>query len=430
VRGEGCWLVDETGKRYLDASGGAMVANVGHGVTEIADALSAQARKVAYVNGTAFTTEPAEALASELAALCPGDLDKIYFLTSGSEAVEAALKLARQYWVERGKPGKRKILSFSPGYHGNTMLALSASARQHYRRFFQPWLVDVVRVPAPYSYRCECGGEDPACPTCSGTALEHAILQEGAETVAAFIGEPVGGSSTGAVTPRADYFKTIREICTRHEVLFVADEVLCGAGRTGTWSALSQYGVTPDLMTMGKGIAGGYAPLSAVAAPERIVDVLAEGSGSLMHAQTFSHHAVLCAAGLATVKYLREHQLVERCAAMGAVLHRELHALRSLPTVGDVRGRGLLAGVEFVIDAGSREPFPRAAKFAETFTECALDAGLVVWPNIGQADGERGDLVMIAPPFVITADEIQEIMRRFTAALDATLARIRVARSA
>ena len=430
MRGEGCWLVDETGKRYLDASGGAMVANVGHGVTEIADALSAQARKVAYVNGTAFTTEPAEALASELAALCPGDLDKIYFLTSGSEAVEAALKLARQYWVERGKPGKRKILSFSPGYHGNTMLALSASARQHYRRFFQPWLVDVVRVPAPYSYRCECGGEDPACPTCSGTALEHAILQEGAETVAAFIGEPVGGSSTGAVTPRADYFKTIREICTRHEVLFVADEVLCGAGRTGTWSALSQYGVTPDLMTMGKGIAGGYAPLSAVAAPERIVDVLAEGSGSLMHAQTFSHHAVLCAAGLATVKYLREHQLVERCAAMGAVLHRELHALRSLPTVGDVRGRGLLAGVEFVIDAGSREPFPRAAKFAETFTECALDAGLVVWPNIGQADGERGDLVMIAPPFVITADEIQEIMRRFTAALDATLARIRVARSA
>ncbi|HUO52650.1 MAG TPA: aspartate aminotransferase family protein, partial [Gemmatimonadaceae bacterium] len=422
---EGCWLTDEEGKRYLDASGGAMVANAGHGVAEIADALSAQARRIAYVNGTAFTTEPVEQLARELAALAPGDLDKIYFLSSGSEAVEAALKLARQYWVERGRPGKRKILSFSPGYHGNTMLALAASAREHYRRYFQPWLTDVVRVPAPYSYRCACRGEDAACPTCSGTALERAIRAEGAETIAAFIGEPIGGSSTGAATPRADYWRTIREICTRHEVLFVADEVLCGAGRTGTWSAIAQYGVTPDLMTMGKGIAAGYAPLSAVAAPERIVDVLAKGSGALMHAQTFSHHAVLCAAGLATVRYLRERQLVERAAAMGRVLHEELQALRALPAVGDVRGRGMLAGVEFVLDADTREPYPRAARFAETFADCALEAGLMVWPNVGHADGERGDLVMIAPPFVITPEEIREVVRRFERALDATLARTR-----
>ena len=430
VRGEGCWLYDDANQKYLDACGGAFVANVGHGVAEIADALSAQARHVAYVSGMTFTTDPVEDLATELAALCPGDLDKIYFLASGSEAVECALKLARQYWVELGKPAKRKILSFSPGYHGNTILALSASAREHYRSFFRPWLVDVVRVPAPYSYRCECRGEDTACPICSGSVLEHAILEEGAESVAAFIAEPVGGSSTGAVTPRADYYKRIREICSRHDVLFIADEILCGAGRTGTWSAISQYGVTPDLMTMGKGIAGGYVPLSAVAAPERIVDVLAEGSGSLMHAQTFSHHAVLCAGGLATVKYLREHRLVERAAAMGKVFHEELRSLRALPTVGDVRGRGLLAGVEFVLDTETREPFPRAAKFAETFTECALEAGMVVWPNVGHADGERGDLVMLAPPFVITHEEIREIVTRFETALDAAIARTRSARSA
>lgn len=430
VRGEGCWLYDDAGRKYLDACGGAFVANIGHGVREVADALSAQARKIAYVNGTVFTTDPVEDLATELAALCPGDLDKIYFLGSGSEAVEAALKLARQYWVELGKPAKRKVLALTPGYHGNTMLALSASARQHYRTFFSPWLVDVVLIPAPYSYRCVCRGEDIACPACNGEALERAIIEAGAETVAAFIMEPVGGSSTGAVTPTAKYYENVRDICRRHDVLFVADEVLCGAGRTGTWSPLAPYGITPDLMTMGKGIAGGYVPLSAVAAPERIVDVLANGSGGLMHAQTFSHHAVLCAAGVATVTHLREHRLIERCAEMGPVLHAELETLLAMPNVGDVRGRGLLAGIEFVADSDSREPFPRAVKFAETFTECALEAGLVVWPNIGHADGERGDLVMIAPPYTITEDEIRGIVTRFEAALDATLSRTRTARSA
>jgi adenosylmethionine-8-amino-7-oxononanoate aminotransferase len=248
--------------------------------------------------------------------------------------------------------------------------------------------------------------------------------------VAAFIAEPVGGSSTGAVTPRPEYFKNVSEICRRHDVLFVADEVLCGAGRTGTWSALAPYDVTPDIMTMGKGIAGGYVPLSAVAAPERILDVIAKGSGSLMHAQTFSHHAVLCAAGIATVRHLREHRLIERCANIGPLLRAELETLRAMPSVGDVRGRGLLAGIEFVMDIESRAPFPRAVKFAETFTQCALESGLVVWPNIGHADGESGDLVMIAPPFTISEDEIREIVTRFETALEATLTRTRTARTA
>ncbi len=426
VRGEGCSLYDEDGKRYLDACGGAFVANVGHGVPEIAEAMAQQARRVGYLSATAFTHEPVEELAAELAAVCPGDLDKLYFLSSGSEAVEAALKLARQFWVESGRPEKHKIIALAPAYHGNTLLALSASAREHYQTFYREWLVDVHRIPASYAYRCRCHGEDPGCPACSGAVLEEAILREGADRVAAFIAEPVGGSSTGASLARPEYFRRIREICDRHRVLFIADEILCGAGRTGTWWAIDRYGVAPDLMTLGKGIAGGYAPLSAVAAPERIVDVLASGSGALLHAQTFSHHPVACAAGLATVRYLQQHQLIERCARMGDVLHRRLGALQELPHVGDVRGRGLLAGVEFVEDKETRAPFPRALKFAETFTESAQDAGLVVWPNVGQADGENGDLVMIAPPFIISEREIGEIVELFTAALQGTLKTLKV----
>jgi len=414
VRGEGCWLVDDRGKRYLDAVGGAFVANLGHSNPAIAAALAQQANQFGYLSGTAFTHEPIEALAAELADTLPGDLDKLYFLSSGSEAVEAALKLARQYWIERGLPGKHVIIALAPAYHGNTLLALSASAREHYRMFFREWLVDVQRIPAPYPYRCPCKGRDAGCPACSGAALEHAIARIGPDQVAAFIAEPVGGSSTGAST---DYFARIREICDRHQVLFVADEILVGAGRTGTWWAIEPYGVVPDILVMGKGISGGYAALSAVAAPERIIDGIVDGSGSFMHAQTFSHHPVACAAGLAAVRHLKAHKLVERCAELSRVLQRRVGALAALPHVGDVRGRGLLAGIEFVEDKATCAPFPRAARFAETFTEAAQAEGLVVWPNVGHADGTNGDLVMIAPPFIITESEIDEIVARFGVAL-------------
>jgi len=390
-------------------------------VREIADAIGEQAARIAYLTGAAFTSGPAEALATELAALTPGDLDHIYFLSSGSEAVEAALKLARQYWVESGRPGKQDILSLSPGYHGNTLLAMSASARPHYATFFREWIVDVHRVPAPLAYHCACRGNDPRCETCSGTILEKRILEIGADRIAAFIAEPVGGSSTGATVPRHDYWRTVREICDRHDVLFIADEVACGAGRTGTWSALEPYGVAPDIMTMGKGIAGGYTPLSAVAAPRRIVDVIARGSGALAHAQTFSHHPVLCAAGLATVRYLREHALVARAATMGRVFHEKLAALLDLPHVGDVRGRGMLAGVELVLDRDTRTPFPRKARMAERFTDAALLAGLVVWPNVGHVNGTNGDIIMLAPPFIIEPAQIDELLTRFRAAYDASV---------
>ncbi|HEU5170201.1 MAG TPA: aspartate aminotransferase family protein [Gemmatimonadales bacterium] len=425
VRGEGCWLWDDTGKQYLDACGGAFVANLGHGLGVVGDAMAAQGRRVAYVNGTAFTHEPVEAFAAELAALLPGDLTRIYPLGSGSEAVEAALKCARQYWAELGRPGKHRIVALTPSYHGNTLLALSASAREHYRELYAGWLVDVARVPAPYTYRCECRGRPPHCPACSGDALEQTIVELGPGSVAAFIAEPVGGSSTGGNVPPPEYFRRVREICDRHDVLFIADEVLTGAGRTGTFTAIEQFGIVPDLMTLGKGIGGGYAPLSVLVAPEHVALVLAAGSGGLVHAQTFSHHPMLCAGGLAALRYLREHRLVERCARMGRLLHELLEPLRALPHVGDVRGRGLLAGIEFVEAGETRAPFPRSEGFAEAFTAAALEEGLVVWPNVGHADGRNGDLVMLAPPFVITQDEIGEIVRRFTRALDRVLLRRR-----
>jgi len=426
VRGEGCWLIDERGKRYLDAVGGAYVANLGHSNPHIADSIAEQCRQFGYLSGTMFTHGPVENLADELAETLPGDLSKLYFLCSGSEAVEAALKLARQYWVEQGRPSKHKIIALSPGYHGSTLLALSASAREAHKAPFKPWLVDVHRIPASYPYRCECGGRGPACPVCSAAVLEEAIEQLGADTVAAFIAEPVGGSSTGASTPRPDYFKRVREICDRHDVLFIADEVLVGVGRTGTWWAIEPYDVAPDIMTFGKGISGGYAALSGIAAGQRIVDTIAEGSGSFVHAQTFSHHPVACAAGVATMRYLKKHKLVERCAQMGRVLHDRIRLLADLPHVGDVRGRGLLAGIEFVEDKSSRSPFPRSLKFAERFADAALDAGLTVWPNVGHADGVNGDLVMVAPPFIITEQEIAEIVGRFTMALAKTTASLSV----
>lgn len=420
VRGEGCWLVDETGKRYLDACGGAFVANLGHGLADIGDAMAKQARQVAYVNGTTFTHHPVEELAAEVAALSPGDLNRVYPLSSGSEAVEAALKFARQYWVETGRPKKHRIVALTPAYHGNTLLALSASAREHYKTYYREWLVDVIRVPAPYAYRCACHGRPPLCPACDGSAVEQAIVKAGPENVAAFIVEPVGGSSSGATVPDAGYFRRIREICDRHDVLFVADEVLTGAGRTGTWAAIEPFGVVPDLMTLGKGLGGGYAPISALVAPDRLVDRLAKGSGGLLHAQTYSHHPVLAAGALAAIRHLKSHRLIERCARMGGVLHRQLQALRGLPHVGDVRGRGLLAGVEFVADVDTRAPFPRAAGFAERLSAAALDEGLVLWPNVGQADGTNGDLVMIAPPFVISDEEIGELVQRLTRAIEQT----------
>jgi adenosylmethionine-8-amino-7-oxononanoate aminotransferase len=425
VRGEGCWLYDDGGRRYLDACSGALVTNLGHGNAEVARAVGEQAARLAYVNGTAFTHDAVEELAAEVAALSAPGLDKALFTCNGGDAVEAALKIARQFWAESGRPEKRRIVALAPSYHGNTLLALSASSRPGYRDLFRDWLVEVHTAPAPYPYQCSCRGEAEECPACSGAAVEEALLRDGPGSVAAFIAEPVGGISTGASVPRPGYWRKVREICDRHEVLFVADEVLSGAGRTGTWSALEPYGVAPDLQIFGKGISGGYAPLSALVTSRRILDVLAAGSGAPLHNQTFSQFPVSCAAGLATIRQIKAQGLLARCASMGVVLFQRLAELLDHPHVGDVRGRGLLAGIEFVEDKASRRPFDRSLRLAETLTETAQAAGLVLWPHGGQAAGRGGDLVLIGPPFIITEDEISELVRRLRLALDTTIERIR-----
>ena len=405
THGKGCWLHDDAGRKYLDGCGGAFVSNLGHGVAEIGDAMAAQAKKVAYVSGMTLTHTAVQEFAAELTKLTPRGLDKVYPLSSGSDAIEAALKLARQYWAELGKPAKHRIIAQFPGYHGNTLLALSASAREHYKTQYKGWLVDILRVPA---YDAD--------------ALEATILEAGAENIAAFIFEPVGGSSTGGLEPPAGFYKRVRQLCDRHQILMIADEVLVGAGRTGTWSPLEPEGIVPDIQVLGKGIAAGFAPLAAVVAPTRIVDVFANGSGGLNHAQTFSHHAVSCAAGTATLRYIAEHKLVDRCKRMGALLHQKLQQLTKHPNVGFIRGRGLIAGIELV--SGSRKSFPRSAHVAEEVTLTALQGGLIVWPNIGHVDGKEGDLVLLAPPYIVTEEELDEMVSRLATAITKTMDKV------
>ncbi|MBC5825923.1 MAG: aspartate aminotransferase family protein [Candidatus Eremiobacteraeota bacterium] len=434
VRASGVFVYDSSGKRYLDGCGGAMVCNVGHGVEEIAAAIGAQARTVAYVNGTAFTNEPAEELAAMLAERSPAGLDKAYFLCSGSEAVEASLKLARQYHVERGDEKRRIIIARTPGYHGNTLLALSASAREHYRQIFAPWLLDVAMIDAPYPYRAGALGD--RSPAMTGEALETAILRLGPENVAAFIAEPIGGSSTGASLPPRGYYARVRDICDRHGVLFIADEVLTGAGRTGRFFALEHFRasggepISPDIIAMGKGLNGGYAPLSAMIVRSGIIETIARGSGRFLHAQTYSHNPLGCAAAVATLRYIDKHGLVARAGSMGARMQGALAAVAQrgdgADIVGDVRGCGMLAAVELVADRETKRPFSRSLKVAETLVAKALERGLILWPNVGQADGINGDLVMIAPPFTISSEELDELIILLQAAIADTAAALKM----
>ena len=415
VSSQGCFILDETGKKYFDASGGAVVVNIGHAVPEIADALSGQARVLPYVNGTQFTHDAVETLAAEIAEVLPGTLKYSYFLASGSEANEAAVKLARQYWFEKGEKARWKIISRVPSYHGNTLTALSLSGREHYRTIYGPLLTEFPRIQAPDDFR------HPGCKACTGELLEEEIIRQGPETVAAFIAEPIIGSSAGAIVPTQEYYRRIAETCKKYDILFIADEVMAGMGRTGKWFSFQHYDFVPDILVSGKGLNGGVVPLSAVTAKKEILDQLAITSGYFNHAQTYSHSPVTCAAGIATVRYLKKHKLVERCAEMGEVLASHLVELLEYPVVGDVRGKGLMQAVEFVKDRRTREPFPRSEKFAERFTENAFNNGLILWSNVGHADGISGDLVMVAPPFIVSDEEIADFIKRFKKSLEQTI---------
>jgi len=416
--GRGSTLYDINGKKYLDGSGGAAVVNIGHGVKEVAAALSRQAAKAAYLNGVQFTHEPVERLAAKVSSFLPFRDAKVFFLTSGSEAIEASIKLARQYWLESGKPEKYRVISLSPSYHGNTLAALSLSARKHYQEAFRPLLLKSARIPAPYCYRCPWDLAPSDCGVKCAHELEIAIEKLGRERVSAFIGEVIGGSSTGASVPPQDYWRTVRKICDRNEVLLIADEVMTGIGRTGKWLACHHFGLVPDIIVMGKGLTSGYFPLSAVAAKKGLLEPIRKKGKNFLHAQTFAHHPVGCATALATLDYLEGHDLISRCSQMGRKLLSELKRLLSHPHVGDVRGKGLLIGVEFVRDKKKKTPFPRAGKYVESLIAEALERGLVLWPNIGHADGTNGDLVMVAPPFPIKEAEISLIRDK----LESTLA--------
>jgi adenosylmethionine-8-amino-7-oxononanoate aminotransferase len=415
VSSQGCFILDENGKKYFDASGGAVVVNIGHAVPEIADALSGQARVLPYVNGTQFTHDAVETLATEIAEVLPGTLKYSYFLASGSEANEAAVKLARQYWFEKGEKARWKIISRVPSYHGNTLTALSLSGREHYRTVYGPLLTEFPRIQAPDDFR------HPGCKACTGELLEEEIIKQGPETIAAFIAEPIIGSSAGAIVPTQEYYLRIAETCKKYDILFIADEVMAGMGRTGKWFSFQHYDFVPDILVSGKGLNGGVVPLSAVTAKKEILDQLAITSGYFNHAQTYSHSPVTCAAGIATVRYLKKHKLVERCAEMGEVLASRLVELLEYPVVGDVRGKGLMQAVEFVKDRRTREPFPRSEKFAERFTENAFNNGLILWNNVGHVDGINGDLVMVAPPFIVSDEEIAEFIKRFKKSLEQTI---------
>lgn len=409
VCAEGSWIEDDSGRRWLDASGGAAVANLGHGgalAGVIAEAVAAEIRTLGYVNGTQFTHRAVEELAAELVALTPGDLDFAYFLASGSEAVEAAVKLARQVQVESGRPEKWKVISRVPSYHGNTLAALALSGREHYRTIYGPLLLDLPRIPAPDLYR------DPQGPGATSEALEAEILRQGPGSIAAFIAEPIGGSSSGAMVPSRDYWRAVAELCSRHGILLIADEVLCGMGRTGRMFACEHFDLVPDILVLGKGLNAGALPLSAVVARRPLVELLAAGSGGFNHAQTYSHHPALCAAGLATLRALVAERLVERVGRLEVPFFGALASLRAYPAVGDIRGRGLLAAVEFVADRATKRPYERSLRFAERFTDRAFANGLILWPNVGNVDGRSGDLVIVAPPFTATEEELEEIVRR------------------
>lgn len=415
VSGRGAWIVDDRGAEYLDASGGALVASIGHGVEEVAEAIGLQAANLAYASAALFSNLAAEELAGELASIAPSSLGYFYFLCSGSEAVEASVKLARQYWVERGRPGKWKILSRVPSYHGNTLTALSVSGREHYRTTFGPLLTEFPRVPAPDPYR------HPDCDHCTGESVVREIERQGPESIAAFLAEPIIGSSLGATVPSKEYYRRIRDACHAHDVLFLADEVMAGMGRTGRWFSFEHFDFVPDVAILGKGISGGYAPLSAVAASREIVDTIARGSGAFSHAQTYSHTPVICAAGTAAIRYIKKHDLIARSAHFETQFFAALDRLKGHWAVGDIRGRGLMAGIEVVADRETRRPFPRSDHIAERLSRAALARGLVVWVNSGHLPSGVGDIVMLGPPFTIDPTELDEIATRLGLALEDVL---------
>ena len=410
THGEGVYLYDEKGKRYIDGSGGALVVNIGHGQKEILQSMADQMGKVGYVHGTQFTTQSIEEYSEALGEILPNGLEKIYFLSGGSEAVEAAIKLARQYYLESGQTERWRVVARWQSYHGNTLGALSLTGRVGARRPYLPLLIDFPHFPPPYCYRCPFGLSYPECELECAKALEKVIQIEGPETISAVILEPIIGATIGAVVPPDGYLSSIKKTCEHYGILFIDDEVMTGMGRTGKWFAVEHWSVSPDIMVLGKGMSGGYFPLSAMITKTEMVDLLKERTGGFVHGHSFSHHPVACAVGLATLQFMKERNLVEQCTRRGEYLLKRLEKLKAFPFVGDVRGKGLMTAIEFVKDQKTKEPFPRTDKFTERMIDLAFENGLVLYPGTGFVDGVNGDTVMVGPPLIIEEAQIDEII--------------------
>lgn len=421
--GQGVYLVDDQGRRYLDASGGAAVSCLGHGHPEVRAAMHAQIDALAYAHTSFFTTEVAETLAEHLVQHAPCGMHRVYLVSGGSEAMEAALKMARQYFVEVGEPQRRHFIARRQSYHGNTLGALAVGGNVWRRAPFAPLLMDVAQVSPCYPYRDQAAGESAqAYAARLAEELDAAILRLGPDRVMAFVAETVGGATAGVLVPVPGYLRAVREVCDRYGVLLILDEVMCGMGRTGTLHACTQEEVVPDLLAIAKGLGGGYQPIGAVLAQDRIVEAMSSGSGSFQHGHTYLGHPVACAAALAVQRVIARDGLLARVAEAGAHLERLLQAaFAHHPQVGDVRGRGLFWGIELVQDRASKVPFAPDYKLHARIKREAFADGLMVYPMGGTIDGRNGDHIVLAPPFITSDTELELVVERLAAALDRAL---------
>lgn len=427
IGGQGCYLFDSDGKQYFDGSGGAAVSCLGHGDAEIIRAVQDQTQKLAFAHTGFFTSDPAEQLAELLARNAPGDdnrnLDRVYFTSGGSEATEAALKLARQYHVERGEPERQHVIARRQSYHGNTLGALAAGGNIWRRQQFAPLLIDVSHIAPCYEYAEKSDGETSfEYGQRAAQELEDEILRLGPGAVMAFIAEPVVGATLGAVPPVEGYFQRIRQICDQYGVLLIFDEVMCGMGRTGHLFAYEAENAVPDIVCIAKGLGAGYQPIGAMICSDQIYRTIEQGSGFFQHGHTYVGHPVACAAGLAVLSALIDRGLAPRAKRMGAKLHAALKsALGQHPNVGDIRGRGLFQGVELVADRGSKTPFDPGLKIAARIKTAAFDAGLICYPMPGTRDGRNGDHILLAPPFILSDQQIDEVTTKLAQAIRAVV---------
>jgi adenosylmethionine-8-amino-7-oxononanoate aminotransferase len=421
VRGEGLHLYLSDGSEILDASGGAAVACLGHGNRRVAEAIATQAATVAYAHTGFFSSEPAEELADFLVGHRPGGLSRAFFVSSGSEAMESALKLSRQYFVERGERQRIHYISRRQSYHGNTFGALAASGHLGRRQIYEDVLPhNFSRVSPCFPYHYQAPDESAAAYVARlAGELEAEFQRLGPDRVIAFIAEPVVGAIAGCVAAVPGYFKAVREICDRHGALLILDEIMCGMSRTGTTHAWEQEGIVPDIQTIAKGLGGGYAAIGGILVAGRVIDTLAAGTGAFVHGHTYQAHPVSCRAALEVQRIVAEDELLPRIRSVGDYLDRALRArLGDHPLIGDIRGRGLFRALEFVEDREERRPYPAAARIAERIKRSALAHGVGIYPTAGGVDGLIGDNAIVAPPYIVTEEEIDEIVDRLGAAVD------------